>query len=266
MAADRLAQFALLRDTVRDPVLWGGHGAGHNYQPEANALTAFNPFVWRRMYLSLFMFTGSYQIERVGSLTVLHLPCRFRNALDMGAYPYPFWHSQKKWDNYQRAIEVTLVIEKRKVIAGYRSDKEDPSRPYVAHRWDGKWHWRDAAGRQMPYASLYTYLFAASNPHVGRLDAAYRALEAEARQHNCAVCHSPANPAQMNPLRLLNYPNQALTVRHEIVRRLEENMMPPGGMEKDTARQKLMDLAKAFAEVGDQALDFEGEFQAGVHP
>jgi hypothetical protein len=261
LAADRLAQSALLRDAVQDPMLWGGHIPGHSYRPEDNSLTLFNPFVWRRMYVSLFMFTGTYQVERVDDRTILHLPCRFRNALDAGAYPYPFWHSQKKWDNYQRATEVTLVFDNGKIIAGYRSDRQDPTRPNVPRQWDGRWHWTDAAGREMPYVALYTYLFSASNPHVGRLDAAYRALEAEARQHNCVVCHSPTNPVQMNPLRLLNYPNQALSVRHEIIRRLEQNTMPPGGTDDDAQRQKLLELAKAFAEVGDQALDYEREFQ-----
>jgi hypothetical protein len=217
------------------------------------------------MYLSLFMFTSGYRIERMGNLTLLHLPCRFRNALDIGAYPYPFWHSQQKWNNYQRAIRVTLVLERGKIIVGYRSDIEDPRRPYVARAWDGRWHWTDPAGREMPYVALYSYLFSVANPHVSRLDAAYRALETEVRQHNCFVCHSPSNPVQMNPLRLLIYPNQALTVRHDIVRRLEQNTMPPGGIDDGTQRQKLLELARAFAEVGDQALDFEGEFKAQNH-
>jgi hypothetical protein len=223
--------------------------------------------VWRRIYLSLFMFTGEYQIENVDNLTLLHLPCRFRNALDAGAYPYPFWHSQKKWDNYQRATEVTLVLESGKIIAGYRSDREDPTRPDVARRWDGLWQWTDVAGEEMPYASLYSYLFAASNPHVERLDAAYRALEAEARPHNCTFCHSPSNPAQMNPLRLLNFPNQALSVRHQIVQQLEQNRMPPAeGIADDAQRWKLIERARSFAEVGDQALDYEGEFKPHDRP
>jgi hypothetical protein len=262
LAADKLTRFALLRDAIRDPIFWGGHTPGHSYRPEDNSLTVFNPFVWRRIYLSLYMFTGEYLIERVDRLTILHLACRFRNALDAGAYPYPFWHSQKKWNNYQRAVEVTLAIENGKIIAGYRSDREDPSRPYVARQWDGLWQWTDAAGREMPYDALYSYLLSPSNPHLDRLDAAYRALEAEARQHNCTFCHSPSNPASMNPLRLLNFPNQALTVRHQIVQQLEQNLMPPNeGIPNSAQRQKLLELARTFAEVADQALDYEGEFK-----
>src|SRR5262245_47167918 len=62
-AADQLTGFALLRDAIQDPIYWGGHIPGHSYRPEDNSLTVFNPFVWRRIYLSLFTFTGQYQIE-----------------------------------------------------------------------------------------------------------------------------------------------------------------------------------------------------------
>jgi hypothetical protein len=266
-AADKLTQSSVLRDAIRDPIYWGGHIPGHGYRPEENSLTVFNPFVWRRIYLSLYMFPGEYQVERVDRLTILHLACRFRNALDAGAYPYPFWHSQKKWDNYQRAVEVTLAIDSGKIIAGYRSDREDPSRPYVARQWDGLWRWTDAAGKEMPYDALYSYLLSPSNPHLDPLDAAYRALEAEARQYNCTFCHSPSNPDGMNPLRLLNFPNQALSVRHQIVTQLEQNTMPPNeGIPDSAQRQKLLELARAFAALGDQALDFEGEFKPQSNP
>jgi hypothetical protein len=267
LAATKLVKFALLRDSMRDPISWGGHTRGHSYRPADNQTTLFNSLVWRRMYLSLFMFPGPYQIEHVGNLTLLHLPCRFRNELDPGAYPYPFWHSQPKWENYQRATEVSLTFENGKIIAAYRSDAEDPTRPSVARTWDGRWHWTDAAGKEMPYVALYSYLFSGSNPHVSRLDTAYRALEAGVRQHSCFVCHSPANPARMNPLRLLIYPNQALTVRHAIVQQMEQNAMPPGeGIPDDAERQQLIELARTFAEVGDQALDYEGEFQPPDRP
>jgi hypothetical protein len=259
-SAENLARFTFLGEAMRNPIHWGGQTPGYGYRPEENQTTVFNPFVWRRLYLSLFMFPGEYWIEPAGELTALHLRCRFRGEMDPGAYPYPFWHSQKKWNNYQRAAELILVFEGGKIIAGYRSGQEDPSRSLVPRVWDGQWQWTDAQGGEMPYAALYRYLFSAANPHVARLDAAYRALEAEARQHDCVFCHSPGNPAQMNPLRLLNFPNQALTTRHEIVARLEQNSMPPGGIMDEAQRQKLLELAKEFAAAGDEALADEGEF------
>ena len=75
------------------------------------------------------------------------------------------------------------------------------------------------------------------------------------------LCHSPDNVTQMNPLRLLNFPNQALTVRHNLVTQIEQNTMPLGtGIPDKAQRQKLLDLAKQFAAIGDQALDYDGEF------
>jgi hypothetical protein len=212
------------------------------------------------MYLSLFMFPGTYQIKRADPYLLLRLPYAFRNQLDPGAYPYPFWHSKKKWDSYQLATELVLVFQSGKIIAGYRSEQQDPQRPYVPRVWDGQWHWTDVASQQQPYVSLYTYLFSPDNPRVAAVDAAYRALEGEARQYNCVLCHSPDNLTQMNPLRLLNFPNQALTMRHNIVAQLEENRMPLGtGIPDEAERQKLIRLAQQFAAAGDQALDHEGE-------
>jgi hypothetical protein len=261
LSADKLTQFTLLRDALSDPIYWGGHTAGKGYAPEESQTTLFNARVWRRMYLSLFMFPGQYRIESSDPYIVLHLPSQFRNALDVGAYPYPFWHSKKKWDSYQLATELLLVFEKGKIIAAYRSETQDPQRPYIAHAWDGQWRWIDKAGHEMPYVALYSYLFSAANPHVSRLDAAYRALEAAAREHTCFVCHSPDNSTQMNPLRLLNLPNQALTLRHNIVTQIEQNLMPLGtGIPDEAERKKLLELAQEFAAIGDQALDYEGGF------
>jgi hypothetical protein len=261
-SAEQLTRLTVLRDSLRDPLYWGGHTAGKGYAPEENALTLFNPFVWRRMYLSLLMFPGQYRIERVGPYLLLRLPYQFRNRLDPGAYPYPFWHSKRKWDSYQLATELILVFEQSKITAAYRSDEQDAGRPYLPRVWDGRWRWTDPAGREMPYVALYAYLLSPQNPHAARLDAAYRALEGEARQYNCELCHSPDNVLQMNPLRLLNFPNQALTVRHRIVEQLEANKMPfPSGIADVAERQKLIALARDFAAVGDQALDYEGEFR-----
>src|SRR5688500_14962304 len=64
LSAEKLTGFARLRDAMQDPLLWGGQRAGNSFRPEENHLTVFNPFVWRRMYLSLFMFTGEYSIEQ----------------------------------------------------------------------------------------------------------------------------------------------------------------------------------------------------------
>jgi hypothetical protein len=259
-AATKLGQFALLKDRLSNPILWGEHAPMASYRPEDSNLNVFNPYVWRRLYLPLFMFTGDYSIEMKDSFTILSLDSRFRYALDPGAYPYPFWHSEKKWVSYELATKLIFIFDKGKIIVSYRSETQDSTRPNIARSWDGRFRWVDSSGKEMPYVALFSYLFSPSNPYVIQLDAAYRAMEAEARQYNCSYCHSPTNPTNMNPLRLINLPNQALSIRHQIVTSLQDNKMPPGGHDWDREKQiKLIELAKQFAAIGDRALEHDGE-------
>ena len=54
-----LALNADLRDTMNEPFMWGQQSHLWDYEPLDFRTTRFNPLVFRRMYLSLFMFTGS---------------------------------------------------------------------------------------------------------------------------------------------------------------------------------------------------------------
>jgi hypothetical protein len=255
-----LSRSTLVRDSLAETFLWGTQQTAGVFRPEASTLTRFSSLVWRKMYLSLFMFPGDFQVERVEEYTVLRLACRFRNALDPGLYPYPFWQSTAKWQSWEQCLELLFVFQEGKVIAVQRSAEKDPVRPHVARVWDSKWIWSGARGQTEPRVALYRWLFTARNPHVKGLENAYRALEGEMRTQQCGVCHSPNNAAGMNPLRLLNYPNQALTERHNVVRQLEQNAMPPGGgIVNARQRKALLDLAKRFSAAGDKALAFEGE-------
>jgi hypothetical protein len=82
-------------------------------------------------------------------------------------------------------------------------------------------------------------------------------------------CHSPDNVAKGNPLVILNYPNQALSGRHEIIAELEDNEMPPANAEEGTPagiadaeqRTELMRLGREFARIGDEALAHEGQLR-----
>jgi hypothetical protein len=269
LSAEKLARLESLREAMAEPFLWGGQRPGRGYKPEDSHLTTMSPLVWRQMYLSLFMFTGEHQIEQADGYTVLHLPGQFRNQLDPGAYPYPFWHAKKKWENYERAAKVILVLDQGKIVAGFRSAQEVDGRPQVTHHWDGLWTWQDASGAAMPYVTLFRSLFSETNPHVAELETTYRALEEVAREQRCMHCHSPDNIGRANPLALLNYPNQALSTRHELVHELQENTMPPANEEEGhpagiadaAARKRLLELARAFAKAGDRALAHEGEPQ-----
>jgi hypothetical protein len=257
--ADALTRLELLKSVMSDPFFWGAQAAGAGYDFAKSNKTDFNPLVWRRMYLSTLMFSGEVRVERAGTRVVIHLPNRFRNALDAGAYPYPFWHSKDKWDSYQRSTELLVFLEGGKLIGALRSAEKASDRALVDHQWDGRWRWTDDKGDE-PYVSLYSYLFSKDNPHTAKVEAAYRALESEMRGESCTACHSPDNTMKMNPLELFAFPNQALSGRHRIVAQLEANQMPPvEGVPDQEERATLLRLARAFAAAGDEALAFEGE-------
>ncbi len=270
--AAALTDFGLMRDAMVDPFLWGGQqeqdGGVTDGWPLDTHVTKFHPRIWRRMYVSLYSFPTDHRIELLpDGRTALHVKARFRNALDMGSYPYPFWHRLGKWESYQLADDLVFLIKDRKILGALRSFATRPDRSdFVTHEWGGQWEWRKG-GEVMPFNALYTYLFSKDNPHVPALDAAFRALEQKLRAHNCMVCHSPDNGPAMAQLELFSYPNQALTGRHRIVAQLRENLMPTQdpprgftqGMADEAARAQLLELAKRFADLGDQAMAWDGE-------
>src|SRR5439155_13161020 len=53
--AAKLTELAALRDAMREPFIWGGQAAGAGYRLDKST-NKFNGRVWRRMYLSTFMF------------------------------------------------------------------------------------------------------------------------------------------------------------------------------------------------------------------
>jgi hypothetical protein len=268
--AQKLSDLAVLRDALGEGMVWGGQvAAGYRLDKKT---TRFNPYVWRRLYLSTEMFDGTYTVDPpVGGYTVIHLPNHFRNKLDMGSYPYPFWHSKSKWDSYQLSKEVLLILKDGTIEGGLRSSDQDMMRNHVDYTWDGQWYW-EKGGSPQPYDALFTYLFTKDNPYTAKLDQTYRVFEAQAREESCTVCHSPNNASNMDQLVLISYPNQTLWARHRIIEQLEANLMPPdndAGIAKglaDGPRQRLIDLARDFASVGDQALAWEGELKIDDQP
>lgn len=264
--AEALTNSALLRDRMAHPFLWGQQQAPSVVNPDGS-VTRFEPLVWRRMYLSLYSFPKTFTVESTPEGdTLLRIEASFRNQLDMGSYPYPFWHRESKWLAYQYSRELLFVIRRGSVVAALRSANEDVGRTVVPHKWNGQWEWK-RSGQVMPFVTLYTHLFSPNNPYVKNLDSAFRALQEGMRPYACTACHSPDNQGMMEQLDFFNYPNQSLAARHRIVRSLETNTMPrgdtqrgiPQGIQDARERSRLLALAKAFAEVADQALAFEGE-------
>jgi hypothetical protein len=104
----------------------------------------------------------------------------------------------------------------------------------------------------------------ARNEPFREVDRAYRQLEVALRPHGCVSCHAADAPANDNPVELFRHPGQALRSRHTIVRILEENAMPPVGVDglpgisNPAERAKLLALARAFEIAADDALAREG--------
>lgn len=260
--ANRLAGRAVLRSAMVEPFIWGGQRPAGGYALDKGT-TRFNARVWRKLYASTFMYGAEATIERVGEQTIAHVPVRFRGAMQPGAYPYPFWHSEKKWDAYNFATTIHLVFERGKWIGALRGAAQDTARPKTARAWDGAWHWQQD-GHGMPYVSLYRYAFSPDNPSVTCLDDAFRALEGAMRKQRCATCHAPDNRGKADQLELLVYPAQALGARHDIVAQLEDDTMPPAdehpaGIADAAEHAQLLTLARDFASAGDVALAWEGE-------
>jgi hypothetical protein len=254
--ADRLGKMAQLAEVTEPSGLRWGATINASFNPITDKLTRLDGFVWRKLYLSLFAFTG-FSIEALpNGDRLLRLDGRIR-PIPPEEYPYPFWHSAAKWQDYQQSRQVGLLFRGNRLIAAYRNARLDPSIAVMPKVWDGKWTW-DVGGQQGVRVALYNYALSPSNPHRAGLEGAYRDFEAATRPYMCTGCHNPANPANMNPLVFFTHPSQALTARHEIVRRLEANTMPPnGGIADEKARQALIVLAQHFADEGDKALAYE---------
>jgi hypothetical protein len=254
--SEKLGKLDALASVTSDSLLWGAtQNAG--FDPSKDKLTRLDAFVWRRLYLSLFAFPGSYKIETLANGDrLLRLDAAIR-PIPPEEFPYPFWHSVDKWRDYLQSNQIGFLFRNNELIAAYRNAHVDPARPVAAKTWDGKWTW-EIDGKQGPHVALYTYVLSPGNPARGELETAYRDFEAASRPYFCTSCHNPANPAGINPLVFFTHPAQALVARHDIVNQLEINRMPPPhGIDDDAARQKLIALAKKFAAAGDRALSYE---------
>ena len=264
-ASARLANCSTFRAHVGDLILWGGCDPVKGFDPKTYSLTEFDPMVWLKLYASTIMFTGHREVRKDGPLTILEMEARFRSNLDPGDYPYPFWHSPKKWQAYLDLSALVLVFRENKIVAAYRIAQADKAHPAVARPWDGKWEWIDANGDKQPRVALFSYIFSADNPHAASVDRSYRELEVKFRAQNCVTCHAPDNQGKAKGLVLLNFPNQSLAARHSLVEVLVKNEMPPedtrnhraAGIDDDAVRGELIRLAKDFVKVADAAVAFE---------
>src|SRR6185436_21018824 len=169
-ASRNLADSKLLTRVCADNILWGGQTAGKSLKLEEHNLNKFDNRAWRAMYLATFMFPGAHTVKREDEFTVLTMDVQFRNMLDAGDYPYPFWHSQKKWEAYQQAKHLLFLFQSDKLVAVYRSAERDTARAVLPRTFDGIWHWTGKDNKEEPHVTLYANILSKENPHMASLD------------------------------------------------------------------------------------------------
>ena len=260
------------RRGIAPVVLWGRPSPDGKRLRDTN-LTQFATDVMSGLYLPLFMFTGDYEItfDPTERLYRARAPALFRNALDPGQYPYPFWHDAKKWADYQAANEVTFWVDpvKVKVVimqfsARGKSDPSLTSVPYAQPAFDGKWMWTDTNGQSQPRPSLFVGLMRSNNPYLGGLEGTFKDLAGELRKGSCHECHAPDNYSSMKRLVLMQTPAHAAGEIKRIMRAVREDKMPldETGIYKEmdpAIKAALLKYGAAFESMVDAARDWEAK-------
>lgn len=264
-----LFQDSALRRNVNSILLWGRPKPGGTLK-DTN-LTQFAPEVWVGLYAPLFMFDGTWRLsyDEGEGLYQVRLGALFRNALDPGQYPYPFWHSAKKWDDYQDANTLVLWIapQSGKIVVGqFTHDGQQHakliSKPVRPPSFEGQWMWTDTFGDSQPAPTLFQGLFSNDNPHLRKLEPAYRDLANAMRKGHCNDCHVPDNPTRMRRLVLLQTPAHAASEIKRLMKSVRDNEMPIDQsllyheIDPDT-RGALLDFGGLFEDLVDAARAWE---------
>jgi hypothetical protein len=270
-----LFQDSKFRQALAPHVLWGRRNHDATSLKETT-LTQFAPDVLAGLYVPLFMFNGRHSVEfdaREGLYRV-RLETAFRNRLAPGEFPYPFWHDEAKWRTYQGANSLLLWIDPKsaKIKVGQFTDRGTTppvvgSQPIAQPQFDGKWMWTDAEGRTQPQVTLFDGLFRADNPHLAKLDAAYRSLALRMRDAQCDSCHVPNNPHDMKRIVLLQTPAHAAGEIQRLMKAVREDRMPldDTGIEQPLdakLKTALLESGGAFEKLLQAAKDWEARRQA----
>jgi hypothetical protein len=262
---------SLLRRSLDNILLWGRPKPGESLKN--TSLTQFAPEAWTGLYAPMFMFDGTWRLDYDESeqLYRARLGALFRNALDPGQYPYPFWHDAKKWNDYQAANTLVLWIAPqsgRIVVGQFIRDSHDTPNlqnvPVARPPFDGQWMWTDANGVDQPAPTLFRGLFSENNPHIGELEPAYRELANAMRSGHCNDCHVPNNPSRMKRLVLLQTPAHAASEIKRLMKSVRDFEMPVDDsllyheIDPDT-RAALLDYGGVFEDLLDAARAWEAE-------
>jgi hypothetical protein len=271
-----LFQDSLLKRSFMPYALWGRRARDAATPLKETTLTQFAPDVLTGMYLPLFMFNGSYTVEYEARerMFLVRLETAFRNRLAPGQFPYPFWHDEAKWSTYQGANALLLWIDPRTArikVAQFTDRGATPpivaSKPVQQAKFDGRWMWTDADGREQPQVTLFDGLFRADNPFLPKLDTAYKTLALRMRDGQCDRCHVPDNPHGMKRIVLLQTPAHAAGEIQRLMKAVREDKMPRDETDieqplDDKLKSALLESGAAFEALVQSAKDWEAGAQA----
>lgn len=253
-------------------VLWGRQARDPATALKDSRLTQFAPDIFVGLYLPVFMFDGTSQVQWVESekLFRVKLGAAFRNRLPPGQFPYPFWHEPAKWDAYENANAVLLWLSPAaspQIRVAQFTWQDGPLAGVAVQRvatqkFDGRWLWTDATGRTQPAVTLFDGLYSADNPYKAQLEERYRPLAVALREGQCFECHVPSNPNGLKRLVLLQTPAHAAGEIGRILKSVRNDRMPVNetGIESplpEAQKKALLELGAAFERAVDSAREWE---------
>jgi cytochrome b561 len=240
-----------------DYILFGGQQPSKFWLRDKKT-SVFRGDLFQDLYMSLYMYTGKFRVQDApDGLKVIGVQAYFRNGLPPGRYPYPFWHSNAKWEAYEKSNELRFRVSKAgKVIFAYRADigsdeNRGPYRHVERPPFIGAWMWRDDQGGAEPAATLFSEWYSKDNPNLAPLDDAYRKMATSFREADCTVCHQPEGHKGMNKLVLLQTPVHAAIHIDAVLDEVRSGKMPldvyddPVKLEPDL-KERLIANGEAF--------------------
>jgi hypothetical protein len=262
---------SLVKQMMAQPIILWGRQTDASLPLKETNLTQFSPDILSGLYLPLFMFNGQFKVSfnEKEKLYQASLGAAFRNRLQPGQFPYPFWHDANKWSVYENARGILLWIDPYTAriraiqftaagdpVAGVSIDKASPP------AFDGHWLWTDAKGQTQPAVTLFDGLYRSDNPYKPQLDKTYREFALALRESQCLSCHVPNNPEKMKRLVLLQSPAHAAGEIQRVLKSVREKKMPLDdlGVEKelDPALMKvLLEKGGEFEKVVNSARNWE---------
>lgn len=261
-----------LRTSLSGITLWGRQHRDPETALKDTNLTQFGPEVLTGMYMPLFMFSGKNEVtySPKEKLYRVELGVRFRNRLQPGQFPYPFWHEDEKWGTYEKANALLLWVDPKDTKVrvaqfSFRGTLEpgSPNAVVAQAKFNGQWMWTDSKGQQQPKVTLFDGLYHPENPYLKKLDSSYRELALSLREGQCTACHVPDNPNKMKKLVLMQTPAHAASEIKRIMSTVKRGSMPlneVSGVEEPLTGEikgKLLARAAAFEKLVDAAKAWE---------